>query len=805
MPPPNSQRTFFIEEDLIEISSEFDSGNIIQVERVGPFQYKLYSAMDCSNSMYQTNGRQWFHFSIRGGIKGTNVVVTVIGIIYSTMYTHTWAPVMAVFPSRPAYSRINSYTKVSPLKDMPPTPGFPKQLYLNPALRHLNFASGENSDSQGLAPCGDGEEVTSDPVMIATTENLGAQTLNCGTSSPSEVSNRALLDEKCEDATSSGPSPSNTTITNVSTTKKSSKRLFKKHVALTLEFEFQIEANIPLKSSYPLGHPKCPAIFIASNHPYSYTTLQRNIHAWQKQVAVVNRSIITPALELSPRQELPNIDVCSRIEEGDSFSSSKTVDYAKTVEKEFPVMNHVESFSTRGGKNAFQSQNIYFHREILCQTLEGRRVDLLTISGMSGAMLEEPRMALLSDEHGIPVSSAQSSTTRPIRFSGKRYVVLSARVHAGECPASHMMHGCIEYLLNSKDPRACALREHFVFFIVPMLNPDGVLRGHSRADAAGVDLNRTYRNRSFRRHPATFSLWALLRSLSEVPEQLALFVDMHAHSNQRGIFFYGNNIDTTSHFETLMYTQLVAFNSPYLEFKQCDFTESNMFATSRSGTCKNSSCRVALYTEAGVLHSYTIEASYVEGNVFTPVVALTNITGREDETLENESAGKLRYTVRSFNITGEAILLGLLDKHSLNPVSRLPHTMFRNFEGLKQWLSRQVKIELAERIFIIAHKEHGRGKPTELDSSPYVAILESMGAEGLPDKITLKGCRVLPSTTVTGVRRLLSIPELVLLLEQTPPSGPPRSLLHDINRSRFLSIKSGAHSRRVETTTPTTD
>lgn len=37
------------------------------------------------------------------------------------------------------------------------------------------------------------------------------------------------------------------------------------------------------------------------------------------------------------------------------------------------------------------------------------------------------------------------------------------------------------------------LRSNFVFKVVPMLNPDGVVVGNYRASLAGVDLNRVYK------------------------------------------------------------------------------------------------------------------------------------------------------------------------------------------------------------------------------------------------------------------------------------------------------------------------
>lgn len=39
------------------------------------------------------------------------------------------------------------------------------------------------------------------------------------------------------------------------------------------------------------------------------------------------------------------------------------------------------------------------------------------------------------------------------------------------------------------------LRENFVFKVIPMLNPDGVIVGNYRCSLAGTDLNRNYRSK----------------------------------------------------------------------------------------------------------------------------------------------------------------------------------------------------------------------------------------------------------------------------------------------------------------------
>jgi murein tripeptide amidase MpaA len=51
------------------------------------------------------------------------------------------------------------------------------------------------------------------------------------------------------------------------------------------------------------------------------------------------------------------------------------------------------------------------------------------------------------------------------------------------------MEGFLEFIVGN-EREAKVLRDTFVFKIVPMLNPDGVIVGNYRCSLTGLDLNR---------------------------------------------------------------------------------------------------------------------------------------------------------------------------------------------------------------------------------------------------------------------------------------------------------------------------
>lgn len=103
------------------------------------------------------------------------------------------------------------------------------------------------------------------------------------------------------------------------------------------------------------------------------------------------------------------------------------------------------------------------------------------------------------------------------------------------------MNGIIQFLLDKKDMRAHLLRKYFVFVLVPMLNPDGVSRGHCRMDILNQNLNRYYNEPDIDTQPSCFAVKKLCEHYTS-DKRLFMYLDLHAHPALKGNFTFGNAI-----------------------------------------------------------------------------------------------------------------------------------------------------------------------------------------------------------------------------------------------------------------------
>eukprot|EP01107_Rhizomastix_libera_P014809 TRINITY_DN4997_c1_g1_i1.p1 TRINITY_DN4997_c1_g1~~TRINITY_DN4997_c1_g1_i1.p1 ORF type:complete len:431 (+),score=125.92 TRINITY_DN4997_c1_g1_i1:165-1295(+) len=276
-------------------------------------------------------------------------------------------------------------------------------------------------------------------------------------------------------------------------------------------------------------------------------------------------------------------------------------------------------------------------RSTICKTEAGNDCDMLTITNFTS-----PKEDILKRER----------------------VVITARIHSGESGSSFVIHGIIaaltgfferyggdqdqkqKFSFSPPQSQIDELLNQFVFKIIPMLNPDGVIEGNHRCSLSGEDLNRSWPAQFSSQHPtleatkwilnmasreedthtqiihkalsqsdllengkssskrilnANANVNANVSASAKSEDSLSkafLYLDLHCHFRRKNIFMYCCNSETNGE---RIFPFLVSQNAPCFAF---DFCSVGISAD------KTSSGRAVAKLECGVPFSYAMESSF---------------------------------------------------------------------------------------------------------------------------------------------------------------------------------------------------
>jgi hypothetical protein len=135
--------------------------------------------------------------------------------------------------------------------------------------------------------------------------------------------------------------------------------------------------------------------------------------------------------------------------------------------------------------------NPCFHAGVVGKSREGRPIPLLTITDPA-------------------VSEAE-----------KRVVIFITLQHDLETTGAMAVEGICRFLLSA-DPRAARLRRMFVFYVIPMMDPDGIAGGNLYCPAG--NMNRQW---GLGTAPETTSVERFAKSLTAKGRKIELFMDFH--------------------------------------------------------------------------------------------------------------------------------------------------------------------------------------------------------------------------------------------------------------------------------------
>ncbi|KAK0424500.1 hypothetical protein QR680_008696 [Steinernema hermaphroditum] len=231
----------------------------------------------------------------------------------------------------------------------------------------------------------------------------------------------------------------------------------------------------------------------------------------------------------------------------------------------------------------------------------------------SGVYIRCDKVTTTLSQNLVPVVTITAPGTKD-DIKKRDVVFLSARVHPGESNSSWMMKGILDFLSSEEEYwDAEKLRSDFVFKIVPMLNPDGVINGNHRLSLAGRDLNRVWCEPG-RLYPTIRSTKALVQySVDRLGKTPYVYVDLHGHSRQWNVFMFGNNpvqsrkesdknlLEKKEGKSFAILPERMNKISPSFSLQQCTFAVQEN---------KAGSARIALWRDFSIPRCYTMESTY---------------------------------------------------------------------------------------------------------------------------------------------------------------------------------------------------
>ena len=211
----------------------------------------------------------------------------------------------------------------------------------------------------------------------------------------------------------------------------------------------------------------------------------------------------------------------------------------------------------------------FFHRKTLATTLGGNDLDMLTINSKYD----------IYKNGATPVIMPKSSNYYAIKYNPeyklnkshildeRKAVVIISRQHPGETVGSYVIKGCIDFLMGESQ-EAKKLRDIYLFKIVPMMNPDGVLEGNSRTSFAGCDLNRRWGKPNEIIHPEVFYTKEMITKLA-TQRHIGFIIDCHGHFGTFNSLFYCNFKDDKK--ACKLFPFICCKLSKIINYQQCTF------------------------------------------------------------------------------------------------------------------------------------------------------------------------------------------------------------------------------------------
>ena len=209
--------------------------------------------------------------------------------------------------------------------------------------------------------------------------------------------------------------------------------------------------------------------------------------------------------------------------------------------------NGYRALASYNGTDWFRVQTHYMNGSL---TFRHRAEQTSTEYAFFVPYFEAQREKLLEDcaQVGERRTLLTTSNRRPIdaiifgEKTATKKVWVFSRHHAGEPMAEYAIEGMMRRLADAQDTTVQQLfAAGIAFYCVPNINPDGTLMGNLRANAAGIDLNRDWKQTV---EPQSVEVAGLLKVLEA--EGVDFFLDLHGDEASQYLWLVQPHPDTVA-------------------------------------------------------------------------------------------------------------------------------------------------------------------------------------------------------------------------------------------------------------------
>lgn len=262
-------------------------------------------------------------------------------------------------------------------------------------------------------------------------------------------------------------------------------------------------------------------------------------------------------------------------------------------------------------------------------------------------------------------------TDNSIDNSEKKRVWIHGRSHPSEAPSSWHLEFMIDNLL-SNNPLSKDLLRNTVFYIIPIINPDGVIGGYSRSSSTGVNIEINWDRPDTLTMPEVKSLRAKLIQLTE-KSPLDLLLNMHSQIANSITYWIHTAESTNDMFlkDQMLLSSLTINHTPYYRPEDQRFSH--------------------------------VSSKYVEGWIWDNFADSTMaITFETPYTYYNEDKYGEWVSLENLKELANSSILAISDYLSIGGDSRkiLNYNNFRNIKGYKSIVNDPSKVYHGKSYFI---------------------------------------------------------------------------------------------------------